>query len=89
VPHRRPNFGQARLPQQLQAFVDGVLWLSLEDLGSQPQLDPLLNLLTLPVRPEAELQASSQQILERRPDLLSAVQTILLERLPLLTRTPS
>jgi predicted transposase YdaD len=42
--------------------------------------------LTLPVRPEAELQASSHQILARRPDLLSAVQTILLERLPLLTR---
>jgi predicted transposase YdaD len=86
VPHRRLNLGPARLPQQLQAFVDGVLWLSLEELGSQPQLDPLLNLLTLPVRPEAELQASSQRILERRPDLLSAVQTILLERLPLLTR---
>jgi len=86
VPHRRLNLGPARLPQQLQAFVDGVLWLSLEELGSQPQLDPLLNLLTLPVRPAAELEASSQQILECRPDLLSAVQTILLERLPLLTR---
>jgi predicted transposase YdaD len=86
VPHRRLNLGPALLPQQLQAFVDGVLWLSLQELGSQPQLDPLLNLLTLPVRPEAELQASSQQILARRPDLLSAVQTILLERLPLLTR---
>ena len=49
----------------------------------------LVALVTLPVRPKAELQASSQQILERRPDLLSAVQTILLERLPLLTRTPS
>jgi hypothetical protein len=70
-------------------FVDGVLWLSLEELGQQVDLDHLLALLTLPVRPEAELQASSQQILERRPDLLSAVQTILLERLPLLTRTPS
>ncbi|MCS5692878.1 DUF2887 domain-containing protein [Cyanobium sp. FGCU-6] len=86
VPHRRLNLGPARLPQQLQAFVDGVLWLSLEELGQQADLDPLLSLLTLPVRPEAELQASSQQILERRPDLLSAVQTILLERLPLLTR---
>lgn len=30
--------------------------------------------------------ASSQQILVRRPDLFPAVQTILLERLPLLTR---
>ena len=86
VPHQRLNLGPARLPQQLQAFVDGVVWLSLEELGQQADLDPLLSLLTLPVRPEAELQASSQKILERRPDLLSAVQTILLERLPLLTR---
>jgi hypothetical protein len=39
----------------------------------------------LPVRPEAELQASSQQILECRPDLLSAMQTLLLERLPQIT----
>jgi predicted transposase YdaD len=86
VPHSRLNLGPALLPQQLQAFVDGVLWLSLEELGQQADLDPLLSLLTLPVRPKAELQASSRQILARRPDLLSAVQTILLERLPLLTR---
>ena len=86
VPHRRLNLGPALLPQPLQAFIDCVLWLSLEELGRQADLDPLLSLLTLPVRPESELQASSQQILERRPDLLSAVQTILLERLPLLTR---
>jgi predicted transposase YdaD len=86
VPHQRLNLGPTRLPQQLQAFVDGVVWLSLEELGQQADLDPLLSLLTLPVRPAAELKASSQQILECRPDLLSAVQTILLERLPLLTR---
>jgi predicted transposase YdaD len=86
VPHRRLNLGPALLPKPLQAFIDCVVWLSLEELGQQADLDPLLSLLTLPVRPEAELQASSQQILSRRPDLLSAVQTILLERLPLLTR---
>jgi predicted transposase YdaD len=86
VPHRRLRLGPDQLPQQLQAFVDGVVWLSLEELGQQADLDPLLALLALPVRPEAELQASSQRILKRRPDLLSAVQTILLERLPLLTR---
>jgi predicted transposase YdaD len=86
VPHRRLKLGPALLPQQLQAFVDGVIWLSLEELGQQPDLDPLLALLTLPVRPEAELPASTQQILVRRPDLFPAVQTILLERLPLLTR---
>ena len=53
VPDRRLNLGPARLPQQLQAFVDGVVWLSLEELGEQADLDPLLALLTLPVRPPA------------------------------------
>ena len=47
-----------------------MVWLNLEELScQQPNLDPLLNLLTLPVRPESELAASSQQILARRPDL--------------------
>ena len=85
VPHRRLNLGPARLPQQLQAFVDGVVWLSLEELGQQVDLDPLLTLLTLPVRPEAQLKVSTPQILERRPDLLSTVLTILFERFPTLT----
>ena len=86
APHRRLKLGPALLPQQLQAFVDWVIWLSLEELGQQAELDPLLAMLTLPVRPEAELVPSSQKILVRRPDLFPAVQTILLERLPLLTR---
>jgi predicted transposase YdaD len=85
VPHQRLNLGPARLPQQLLAFVDGVVWLSLEELGQMPDLDPMLTLLTLPVRPEAQLRVSTPQILERRPDLLSTVLTILFERFP--TRT--
>ena len=85
VPHHRLRLGPAQLPQHLQAFVDGVLWLSLEELGQQADLEPLLSLLTLPVRPEAELQITTQQILERRPDLLSAVLTMLFQRLPTLT----
>jgi predicted transposase YdaD len=85
VPHRRLKLGPAELPQQLQAFLDGVVWLSLEELGQQVDLDPLLALLTLPVRPEAELPASTQQILELRPDLLSTVLTMLFERFPTLT----
>jgi predicted transposase YdaD len=85
VPHRRLRLGPAQLPQQLQAFVDGVIWLSLEELGQQADLDPWLTLLTLPVRPEAELPASTQQILERRPDLLSTVLTMLFERFPTLS----
>jgi predicted transposase YdaD len=86
VPHRRLKLGPAQLPQQLQAFADGVIWLSLEELGQQPDLDPLLSLLTLPVRSEDELKLSTQQILERRPDLLSAVLPMLVERFPTFTR---
>ena len=63
-----------------------MIWLSLEELGQQADLDPLLNLLTLPVRPENELKLSTQQILERRPDLLSAVLPMLVERFPTFTR---
>ena len=85
VPHRRLKLGPAQLPQQLQAFLDGVIWLSLEELGQQAELDPLLAMLTLPVRPEAQLQANIQQILELRPDLLSTVLTMLFERFPTLT----
>jgi predicted transposase YdaD len=85
VPHRRLNLGPARLPQQLQAFVEGVIWLSLEELGLLADLNPLLALFTLPVRPEAQLKVSTPQILARRPDLLSTVLTILFERFP--TRT--
>jgi len=80
VPHQRLKLGPDQLPQQLQAFLDGVIWLSLEELGQQADLDPLLALLTLPVRPEAELKGSTQQILARRPDLLSTVLTMLFER---------
>jgi predicted transposase YdaD len=85
VPHRRLSLGPAQLPQQLQAFLDGVIWLSLEALGQQPDLDPLLALLALPVRPQAELGPSTQQILERQPDLLSTVLTMLFERFPTLS----
>ena len=85
VPHRRLKLGPDQLPQQLQAFLDGAIWLSLEELSQQADLDPLLALLTLPVRPEVELKASTKQILERRPDLLSTVLTMLFERFPTFT----
>jgi predicted transposase YdaD len=44
-----------------------------------------LNLLTLPVRPESELAATSQQILARRPDLDTVVLPMLVQRFPQLT----
>ncbi len=85
VPHRRLKLGPVQLPCQLQAFLTGVVWLSLEELGQQPDLDPLRNLLTLPVRPEAQILAATQQILGARPDLLSAVLPMLFERFPTFT----
>jgi len=85
VPHQRLRLGPDQLPQQLQAFLDGVIWLSLEELGQQAELDPLLTLLTLPVRPEEQLKVSTLKILERRPDLLSTVLTMLFERFPTFT----
>jgi hypothetical protein len=59
-----------------------VIWVSLEELGQKDELDPLLNLLTLPVLLEPQLQRSSQQILERRPDLTETVFPILMQRHP-------
>ena len=59
-----------------------MVWLSLEELSRQPNLDPLLNLLTLPVRPESELAASSQQILASRPDLKTEEQIMVIAGIP-------
>ena len=70
-------------------FLQQVVWLSLEDLSQQQDLDPLLNLLTLPVRPEGELAASSQQILASRPDLDKVVLAMLMQRLPQLSTAVS
>ncbi len=81
MPHSRLRLGTERPPQPLALFWQQVRTLSLEELSRKQDLDPMLALLTLPVRPEAELQASTQQILERRPDLLSAVLPIVVQRL--------
>ena len=83
TPHSRLKLGPT---QALQVFLEQqVMWLNLEDLSQQPDLDPLLNLLTLPVRPESELAASSQQILASRPDLDTVVLPMLVQRFPQLT----
>jgi len=85
-PHRRINLGPTKLPRLLQVLLQEVHWISLEELSQQPNLDPLLNLLTLPVRPECELAASSQQILASRPDLDAVVLPMLMQRFPDLSR---
>ncbi|QVL53652.1 MAG: DUF2887 domain-containing protein [Cyanobium sp. M30B3] len=82
TPHKRMSLGPTRLPRLLQALLQEVHWISLEELSQQANLDPLLNLLTLPVRPESELAASSQQILASRPDLKTVVLPMLVQRFP-------
>jgi predicted transposase YdaD len=82
TPHNRLNLGPT---QALQLFLQQVAWINLEELSRQPSLDPLLNLLTLPIRPESELQNSSREILANRPDLDKVVVAMLCQRLPKLT----
>ncbi|WP_254993867.1 DUF4351 domain-containing protein [Cyanobium sp. Aljojuca 7D2] len=83
TPHSRLNLGPS---QALQLFLEQqVMWLNLEELSCRPQLDPLLNLLTLPVRPESDLAATSQQILASRPDLDTVVLPMLVQRFPQLS----
>jgi predicted transposase YdaD len=86
VSNERLRLGPAELPFQLEAFLAGVHWLSLEELGQQPGLDPLLSLLTLPVLPKPEIRSATDRILKPRPDLVEAVLSILGERFPHLTR---
>jgi predicted transposase YdaD len=82
TPHHRLRLGPSNPPRLLQAVLEEVHWISLEKLSQQPDLDPLLNLLTLPSRPESELAASSQQILASRPDLDTVVLPMLAQRFP-------
>jgi predicted transposase YdaD len=89
TPHKRMSLGPTKLPRLLQALLNEVHWISLEELSQQPNLDPLLNLLTLPVRPESELAASSQQILASRPDLKTVVLPMLIQRFPQLSTAVS
>jgi predicted transposase YdaD len=85
TPHQRISLGPAKLPRLLQALLNEVHWISLEALSREANLDPLLNLLTLPVRPESELASSSRQILASRPDLKTVVLPMLIQRFPQLT----
>jgi hypothetical protein len=86
VRHRRLNLGPSALPRQQQAFLAEVHWLSLEVLGQQTGLDPLISLLTLPVLPKPDIPGATEQILKPRPDLVEAVLSILGEWFPHLTR---
>ncbi len=59
-----------------------MVWVNPEALSQEPNLDPFLNLLTLPLRPESELPASSRAIHASRPDLDGVVIRMLMQRFP-------
>jgi predicted transposase YdaD len=60
--------------------------VDLAALASQPDLDPALALLTLPVQPEADLGPCAQRLLGLHPDWMELILPILCERFTGLSR---
>ena len=61
-------------------LIRGKAEADLAALARQPDLDPMLALLTLPVQKEPDLGPCAQRILARRPDLIELIVPILSER---------
>jgi len=78
--HQRLALGSTQ-PLLLRRFLQqDVTWVDLSALARQPDLDPSLALLTLPVQKEQELGPCTQRIIARRPDLIELILPILSER---------
>ena len=83
--HRRLALGSSK-PLLLRRFLEqDVTWVDLEALACQPDLDPMLALLTLPVQKEPDLGPCAQRIVALRPDLIELIVPILSERFQGLT----
>jgi predicted transposase YdaD len=78
--HQRLALGSSQ-PRLLRRFLqEDVTWVDLQALARQPDLDPMLALLTLPVQKEPDLGPCAQRILALRPDLIELIVPILSER---------
>ena len=78
--HQRLALGSSQ-PRLLRRFLqEDVTWVDLAALARQPDLDPMLALLTLPVQKEPALGPCAQRILALRPDLIELILPILSER---------
>jgi hypothetical protein len=78
--HRRLALGSSQ-PRLLRRFLqEDVTWVDLAALARQPDLDPMLALLTLPVQKEPALGPCAQRILALRPDLIELIVPVLSER---------
>ncbi|MEI7666080.1 MAG: DUF2887 domain-containing protein [Synechococcaceae cyanobacterium ELA263] len=85
VPHRRLALGNEQ-PLLLQRFLaQDVIWVDLAELSQVEEPDLRLALLTLPVRPEADLVPCCRRILALRPELLELILPMLGERFAGLT----
>jgi predicted transposase YdaD len=83
--HRRLALGSSQ-PLLLKRFLEqDVTWVDLQALACQPDLDPMLALLTLPVQKEPDLGPCAQKIVSLRPDLIELIVPILSERFQGLT----
>ncbi len=80
TPHSRLRLEPGTAPRLLAGFIAQVQWFSLEELSRRQNPDPLVDLLTLPVRQEQELPERCQAILRTRPELLELIVPILVER---------
>jgi predicted transposase YdaD len=78
--HQRLALGSSQ-PRLLRRFLqEDVTWVDLAALARQPDLDPMLALLTLPVQKEPALGPCAQRIVALRPDLIELIVPILSER---------
>ena len=78
--HRGLALGSSQ-PFLLQRFLqEDVTWVDLSALCRQPDLDPAVALLTLPVQKDPDLGSCTQRILALRPDLIELILPILSER---------
>ena len=78
--HQRLALGSDQ-PLLLRRFLEqDVTWVDLAALASQPDLDPLLALLNLPVQKEPDLGPCALRIVTLRPDLIEQIVPIHSER---------
>jgi len=84
-PRQHPGGSDAYPVVLLEVQICDVTWVDLQALACQPDLDPMLALLTLPVQKEPDLGPCAQRIVALRPDLIELIVPILSERFQGLT----
>jgi hypothetical protein len=84
-PRQHPGGSDAYPVVLLEVQICNVTWVDLQALACQPDLDPMLALLTLPVQKEPDLGPCAQRIVAIRPDLIELIVPILSERFQGLT----